>query len=72
MVGVAAAAAASIARSRQVIDGARQSVRSLDEQFEPLILEGIGMNTDSAKPCSNVVTGLCRLKPSEGQGKAEP
>ena len=56
----------------QVIDGARQSVSSLDEQFEPLILEGIGMNTDSAKPCSNVVTGLCRLKPSEGQSKAEP
>jgi hypothetical protein len=28
----------------QVIDGAGQSAGSLDEQFEPLILEGIGMS----------------------------
>ena len=55
----------------QVIDGAGQSARSLDEQFEPLILEGIGMDPDRAKPCTNVVTGLCRLESSEGQGKAE-
>jgi hypothetical protein len=37
-----------------------------------LILEGIGMDTDGAKPCTDVFTGLCRLEPSEGQGKAEP
>ena len=56
----------------QVIDGAGQSAGSLDEQFEPLILEGIGMDPDRAQPSSNVFTGLCRLEPSEGQGKAEP
>ena len=28
----------------QVIDGTGQSTGSLDEQFEPLILEGIGMD----------------------------
>jgi hypothetical protein len=56
----------------QVIDGSRQPTGSLDEQFEPLILKGIGMDTDGAKPCTNIFTGLCRLEPSEGQGKAEP
>ena len=56
----------------QVIDGARQSAGSLDEQLEPLILEGIGMDPDLAKPCSDVFTGLCGLEPSEGQSKAEP
>ncbi len=55
----------------QVIDGAGQSARSLDEQFEPLILERIGMDPDGAKPCTDVFTGLRRLEPGEGQGKAE-
>ena len=48
-----------------------QPTGSLDEQFEPLILEGIRMDTDGTKPCTDVFTGLCRLEPSEGQGKAE-
>jgi|SRR5437667_4003405 len=56
----------------QVIDCAGQPARSLDEQFERLVLEGIGMDTDGTKPCADVVTGLCRLEPSEGQSKAEP
>ena len=56
----------------QVINSARQSASSLDEQFERLILKGIGMNTDGAKPRSDVITGLCRLEPSKGQSKAEP
>jgi hypothetical protein len=35
------------------------------------VLEGIGIYTDGAKPCADVVTGLCGLEPSEGQSKAE-
>ena len=34
----------------QVIDGARQSASSLDEQFERWILKGVGMDADGAKP----------------------
>jgi hypothetical protein len=34
------------------------SAGSLDEQFEPLILEGIGMDPYGAKPCTDVLTGL--------------
>jgi len=56
----------------QVIDGPRQPASSLDEQFEPLILEGISMDADGAKSCTDVFTRLGRLEPSEGQGKAEP
>ena len=44
--------------------------RSLDEQFEPLILEGIGMDTDGAKPCTHVVTGLSGS--SRVRAKAKP
>ena len=33
----------------QVIDGTGQSAGSLDEQFEPLILERIGMDPDGAE-----------------------
>ena len=54
----------------QVIDGPRQPAGSLDEQFEPLILEGIGMDPDGAKPCTDVFTGLCRLESSERQSRA--
>src|SRR6266704_3290564 len=56
----------------QVIDGSRQPAGSLDEQFEPLILEGIGMDANGAKSCTDIFAGLCRLEPREGQGKAEP
>src|SRR6266478_9776040 len=56
----------------QVIDGTGQPARSLDEEFERLILEGIGLDTDGAKACTEVVTGLCRFEPSESQSKAEP
>ena len=56
----------------QVIDGARQSAGSLDEQFERLILKGVNMDADGAKPRSDIVTRLGRLEPSKGQSKAEP
>jgi hypothetical protein len=55
-----------------MIYGARQSASSLDEQFECLILKGIGMDADGAKPCSDVVTGLGRLEPRKSQSKAKP
>ena len=38
----------------QVIDGARQSPRSLDKQFEGLILEGISMDAGGPKPRSDI------------------
>src|SRR6266852_2554132 len=56
----------------QVIDGTRQSACGLGEQFERLVFKRVGMDTDGTKPCTDVVTGLGRLEPSEGQSKAEP
>jgi len=55
-----------------VIDGARQSSRSLDKQFEGLILEGISMDADGPKPRSDIIMRLDRLEPTKGQSKAEP
>src|SRR6516164_5430294 len=56
----------------QVIDRARKSAGSLDEQFERLILKGVSMDADGPKPCRDVVTRLGRLEPTKGQSKAKP
>ena len=56
----------------QVINGARKSPSSLDEQFERLILKGISMDADSSQPCTDIVARLSGLKPTKGQSKAEP
>jgi len=50
----------------QVINGARKSPSSLDEQFERLILKGISMDADSSQPCTDIVARLGGAQADQG------
>jgi hypothetical protein len=56
----------------EMIDGTRQPVGGLDEQFERVVLKRVCAYRRGAQSCGDVVAGLSGIKRAQAKAEAEP